>query len=188
MISKVISRYILRIFGSKELCSKSHPRVFINFDRSIVGELVESAAGLVFWDVPKLLESDELISVDLTVTVLVRVGEGGLEESLQMLWNGSGGGNLSSDTSSPVGELAAVDFAIVINISVIHQKLEDLLLVADGLIVEVISWSDAGGPGQLVDDGFVVVEVDDAITVHVVSELEQKFKFLSKEITHLCCL
>jgi len=188
MISKVISRYILRIFGSKELCSKSHPRVFINFDRSIVGELVESAAGLVFWDVPKLLESDELISVDLTVTVLVRVGEGGLEESLQMLWNGSGGGNLSSDTSSPVGELAAVDFAIVINISVIHQKLEDLLLVTDGLIVEMIPGSDTSGFGQFIDDSLVVLEVDNAITVHVISVLEEEIKFGFEKISHLCCI
>jgi len=136
----------------------------------------------------QLLESDELISVDLSVAVLVRVGEGGLEESLQVLWNGSGGGDFSRNANGPVGKLSAVDLSVVINVGVIHQKLEDLLLVADGLIVEVVTGSDSCGRRQLGHDSLVVLEVDNTVAVHVVSELEQKFKFLPKEITHLCCL
>jgi len=162
--------------------------MLINLRGAIVSELIESTAGLIFGDIPKFLESDELVSVNLTIAILVRVGEGGLEESLQILWNGSGGSDLGGDTGGPVGELAAVNLAIVINISVIHQELEDLLLVEDGLIIKVVTGSNTSGLGQLFDNGLVVLEVDNAITVHVVSELEQKFKLLPKEITHLYCI
>merc|ERR1712002_1429361 len=176
------------VVGGHELLGEVQPRVLSDLNGSVVGELVESTAGLIFGDIPKLLESDELISVDLTIAILVRVGEGGLEESLQILWNGSGGSDLGGDTGGPVGELAAVNLAIVINISVIHQELEDLLLVEYGLIVEVVTGSNTSGLGQLFDNGLVVLEVDNAITVHVVSELEQKFKFGFEKITHLCCI
>merc|ERR1712002_764154 len=133
------------IVGGHELLGKVQPRVLSDLNGSIVGELVESRAGLVFGDIPELLESDELISVNLTVAALVRVGEGGFEESLQVLWNGSGGGDFSGDTGGPVSELSAVDLAIMIDISVVHQELEDLLLVADGLIVEVVAGANASG-------------------------------------------
>ena len=47
------------------------------------------------------------------------------------------------------------------------QYLEDLLLVTDGLIVEVVARADAGGGGQLGHHSLVVLEVDNAIAVHV---------------------
>merc|ERR1711962_717824 len=97
-------------------------------------------------------------------------------------------GDLGGDTGSPVGELGAVNRAVVVNISVIHQKLEDFLLVADGLVVEVIARSDASSGGQLGDDRLVVLEVDDAIAVHVISVLEEEIKFCFEKISHLCCL
>jgi len=187
MHAEVIFAWIIGIVAGEEFGGVTHPRIFIEFQLTIVGELVESHASLVLGHIPELLESDELIAVDLTVAVLVRVGKGGFEESQQVLRNGSRGGDLGGDTGGPVGELSAVDLAIMIDISVVHQELEDLLLVTDGLIVEVVARADAGGGGQLGHDRLVVLKVDNAIAVHVVSELEQKFKFLLKEITHLFC-
>merc|ERR1719312_924323 len=185
--TEIISAWLGGVVGGHELLGKLQPGVLSDLNSSVVGELVESHAGLVLGDIPELLEGDELITVDLTVAVLVRVGEGGLEESQQVLRNGAGGGDLGGNTGGPVGELSAVDLAIMIDISVVHQELENLLLVTDGLIVEVVARADAGGGGQLGHDRLVVLKVDNAIAVHVVSELEQKFKFLLKEITHLFC-
>jgi len=183
--AEVVSWWIGGVVRSHKLLGKLQPGVLSDLNGTIVGELVESHAGFVFGDVPELLESDELVSVDFTVAILIGVGEGGFEESLQVLWNGSWGGDLGSYTSGPVGELSAVDLSIVINIGVIHQKLEDLLLVADGLIVEVVTRTDVSGSRQLGHHSLVVLEVDHAVAVDVVSELEQKFKFLLKEVTHL---
>merc|ERR1711942_1160 len=187
MKAEVVSAVVRRIVTGEEFGGESHPRILVQFQLTIVGELVESHAGLVLGDIPELLEGDELITVDLTVAVLVRVGEGGLEESQQVLRNGAGGGDLGGNTGGPVGELSAVDLAIMIDISVVHQELEDLLLVTDGLIVEVVARADAGGGGQLGHDRLVVLKVDNAIAVHVISVLEEKVKFGFEKVSHLFC-
>jgi len=186
--TEIISAWLGRVTACPELLRHFQPSVFIDARLTIVGELVESHAGLVLGDIPELLEGDELITVDLTVAVLVRVGEGGLEESQQVLRNGAGGGDLGGNTGGPVGELSAVDLAIMIDISVVHQELEDLLLVADGLIVEVVAGANASGGRELGHDGLVVLKVDDAIAVHVISVLEEKVKFGFEKVSHLFCL
>merc|ERR1711942_176323 len=187
MEAEVVSAVVRGIVTREEFGSESHPRILVQFQLAIVGELVESHASLVLGDIPELLEGDELITVNLTVAVLVRVGEGGLEESQQVLRNGAGGGDLGGNTGGPVGELSAVDLAIMIDISVVHQELEDLLLVTDGLIVEVVARADAGGGGQLGHDRLVVLKVDNAIAVHVISVLEEKVKFGFEKVSHLFC-
>ena len=45
--------------------------------------------------------------------------------------------------------------------------LEDLLLVADGLIVEVVTGTDVSGSRQLGHHSLVVLEVDHAVAVDV---------------------
>jgi len=186
--AKVVSGWVSGVVGGHELLGQFEPRVLIKLNRAIVGEFVEAHCRLVFGDVPELLKGDELITVNLTITVLVGVGEGGLEESLEVLWNGTGGSDLGRDANSPVAEFAAVDLAIVVNISVVHQELEGFLLVLLRLLVESITLSDAGSLGELLQDSLIVLEVDDTVAVDVISVVEKEFEFGLKEITHLGCL
>jgi len=154
---------------------------------AVVGKTVVSRCGKLLRNVPEFVDGDVFVFVHHTIVVLIRISPVELEELHEFIRD-CVSVHLFADIHSPLDELVHRNGAISVFVSRLHQEGEGLLLTGVSVVIEFVTRLDGGGAGELLDDRLVVLEVDHAIAVHVVSVSEEELQFLSKEVSHGSCL
>jgi len=154
---------------------------------AVIGKAVESGTGEFGRDVPQFVDGDVLVFINDTVIVLVGVPPVELEELHEFVRDVISF-HLLADVHAPLDELVHGDGAIAVLVRRFHQEGERLLLTRVSVIVEFVARLDGGGASELLDDRFVVLEVDHSVAVNIVSVSEEELQLLPEEVTHGSCL